>query len=83
MGNEVAAAPVVSGPDAPDVFADEAIGFELVNGTVRITFSSVKMAEPAPPSPLQHVVIGRLILPIQSAQRLALGLVGAPEGAPN
>lgn len=74
MGSDFAGVPVVSSPAVPDVFADEAVSFELVNGTVRISFSSVKMIEPAAPSPVQHVIIGRLILTIPGAQRLALSL---------
>ena len=45
-----------------------------VGGSVRITFASVKMAEPVPPSPVQLVVVGRLIMGPQGAQRLAIGL---------
>jgi hypothetical protein len=52
MANESGGVPGVFNEYLPDVFADEAIGFELVNGTVRISFGVVKMVEPAPPSPV-------------------------------
>lgn len=74
MANEAAGLPAIGNAFAPDVLADDALGFELINGTVRITFGVVKLVEAAPPSPVQMVAIGRLVLPIASAQRFALGL---------
>ena len=74
MATEYGGLPVIANPLAPDVLADEALGFELVNGTVRITFASAKMAEGAPPSPVQWVVLGRLVMGPDSAHRLAVGL---------
>jgi hypothetical protein len=74
MANEFSGIPAVDNPFSPDVFADEAVGFENINGTFRITFGAIKMADPVPPSSNQMVVVGRLILPIRGAQTLALGL---------
>lgn len=74
MANEFSGVPVVANPFASDVLADEALGFEIVNGSVRITFASAKMIEGAPPSPMQLVVIGRLVMGIEPTQRLAIGL---------
>ena len=74
MAHEAGGLPCVSNEYLPDVFADEALGFELVNGTVRVTFGVVKMAEPAPPAPVQMVVMGRLVIGVEGAQRLAIGL---------
>ena len=79
MANETGGVSAVSNPFAPDVFADEAVGFELINGTVRISFGVVKMAEPVPPSDNQLVVIGRLILPVESAERMLTTLHGLLE----
>lgn len=59
---------------APDVLADEALGFEFMNGTVRITFGVVKMTDPVPPSDVKMVVVGRLCMGADSAQRFAIGL---------
>lgn len=74
MAKEHAGLPVVANPFAPDVLADEALGFESANGTVRITFASAKMIEGAPPSDVQWVVIGRLVMGPEAAHRLAVGL---------
>jgi hypothetical protein len=74
MANEAGGLSVVANPFAPDVLADDVIGFEVIAGTVRITLGVVKMAEPAPPSPVHVVAIGRLVMGIEGAQRLAIGL---------
>lgn len=66
--------PVSFGTNVPDVFADDAVMFDMANGTVRKTFGVVAPTEPAAPSPVGMSVIGRLILPVGSAQRLAVGL---------
>lgn len=74
MANEAGGLPVVGNPFSADVLADEALAYEVINGTIRITFASVKMTEPAPPSPVQLVVVGRLVMGIEGAQRLSIGL---------
>jgi hypothetical protein len=74
MANEYGDMPAVANPFAPDVFADEAVGFEVVQGVIRVSFGAIKMADAVPPSPNRMVVIGRLVLPVEGAQRLALGL---------
>lgn len=66
--------PFAFGPHIPDVFADELVSFETINGVVRLSFGVAKMVDPVPPSPTQMVVIGRLLIPVAGAQRLALGL---------
>lgn len=58
----------------PDVFADEGVTFNLVNGTVRITFASARAESPVAGSKMALVAIGRLIMPVEAAQRLSLGL---------
>lgn len=58
----------------PDVFADEATTFDLVNGTVRITFASARPASPVAGSEVALVAIGRLIMPVEGMQRLSVGL---------
>ena len=74
MAYEAAGLPVSFGSNVPDVFSDDAVMFDIVNGTLRITFGVVGPTEPVPPSPAGMAVIGRLIMPIASAQRLCLGL---------
>lgn len=74
MAKEFSGLPAFFGAPVPDVFADDAVGFEVFNGTVRISFGTVVRTEPALPSDAAIAIIGRLVMPIQSAQRLSLGL---------
>jgi len=74
MANEFDGLPASFGASIPDVFADEAVGFEVINGTVRITFGTVGRGEPVPPSEPKMQIIGRLIIPTGGAQRFCLGL---------
>lgn len=74
MANDFGGVKVVPNPHAPDVLADEALGFEIVNDTVRITFAVAKMLEGAPPSEVGLVTLGRLVMGKDGAQRLAVGL---------
>jgi hypothetical protein len=74
MANEWGGLTAITGTPVPDFFADEAVGFDMLNGTLRITFGVVVPTEPAAPSPVAMANIGRLILPIESAQRLAVSL---------
>jgi hypothetical protein len=88
---------VVSHPHLPDIFCDEAYAFDLINGVVRISLGAIKMAEPAAPSPVHMVSVGRVVMTVPGAQRLALALfdylkkqghdpaeaIGAGEGAVN
>jgi len=64
---------VVDNPLAGDVFADDAMSFSLLDGTVRITLCSTKWTQPAPGEGIR-VVIGRLVMPLPAAQRLIVGL---------
>jgi len=74
MANEWAGMPTTFGAPVPDVFADEAAMFDIINGTIRITFAVAAAAEPAAPTTMVMANVGRLIMPIQSAQRLSLAL---------
>jgi hypothetical protein len=64
----------IDNPMAPDVFADESVGFFVHNGVVRITFASARVNHSSTPGPVNRVVIGRLVLPVAAAQGLAIGL---------
>lgn len=66
--------PIVGDFSLPDVFADESIAFDLINGTIRITFATARPETPVPGSVVGLVAIGRLVMPVESAQRLSLGL---------
>jgi hypothetical protein len=74
MANEWGGIPAIFGAPIPDVFADEAAMFDMFNGTLRITFAVAVATEPAAPSPMAMANIGRLVMPIESAQRLSLAL---------
>jgi len=75
-------------PLAPDVYADNAVGFLVNNGIVKITFVSARVNHIAAPGPVNNVVIGRLVMSIAGAQSLSVGLYDflkshglAPSGA--
>jgi hypothetical protein len=61
-------------PMAPDLYADEAVGFSMSNGVAKITLASARANHVSKPGPVNHVVIGRIVMPIQTAQNLAAGL---------
>lgn len=67
-------APAVFRAPIADIFVDEVTGFDLINGNLRIDLATIVRAEPIPPSDAVVNIIGRLILPTESAQRLCLGL---------
>ena len=62
--------PIVDNPSAPDLYADEAIGFLLANNMVRITLASVKADHSKNPSTNSCVVLGRLVMPVAAAESL-------------
>ena len=74
MADKAGGLPVVSNPFTPDIFADDAIAFDHIAGTIRITLGTLKMAEPAAPSPMQYVAGHRLVMTVPGAQRLAIAL---------
>jgi hypothetical protein len=69
-----AAPPLIDNPLAPEVFADEAMGFFLHHGNLSITFSSARVDHTSNPGPVSRVVVGRLVLPVSGALGLAIGL---------
>lgn len=73
MADETPQPKVLDNPHSPDVFADDALSFSVLDGTVRITFSAFKFTQP-PPGEGCNVVVGRLVMPQAGAERLALGL---------
>lgn len=62
-------------PHAPDVFADGGTGFFLFGGNIRITFESLRVNHATTPGPVSRVVIGRLVMPMESAENLDKGLL--------
>jgi hypothetical protein len=65
----------IDNPHAPDVFADAVSGLFHVNGMIRMTFESVRVNHATSPGPLNRVVIGRLVMPVNAAEAFARGLL--------
>ncbi len=61
-------------PAAPQVFADEAVGFWLHNGVVMVTLTSTHIDHHTTPGPITRQVVARIVLPVAGAQSLAAGL---------
>jgi len=59
---------------APEVFAEDAVGFLIMNGNVHITVSAPRSNYGVTPPVINRVVIGRLVMPLNGAQGLAVGL---------
>ena len=64
----------IDDPHAPEWYADEAFGLFLNNGVVKITLSSNRVNHETSPGPVNRVVVGRLTMPLQTAQTLATTL---------
>jgi hypothetical protein len=77
----------VDNPQAPDVFADTVTGIAYIAGVVRLTFESARVSHVSSPGPVNRVVIGRLILPLEGARNLKdllidyIGKIDAQGGA--
>jgi hypothetical protein len=69
----------IDNPHAPDVFADGTTGFFVAGGNIRITFESLRVSHTASPGPVNRVVIGRLVMPLEQAENLAKGLLNMIE----
>jgi len=61
---------LIENPFAPDLFADEAVGFLVVNNTMRITFASAKADHTTNAGTKTRVVTGRLVMPVAAADGL-------------
>jgi len=64
---------LVADPHAPDMFADEAVGFFIHRGVIRVTFSTGRACHASNPE-VSRVVTGRLVMPAQAAGELAVEL---------
>ena len=64
---------VVPNPAAPDIFADELVSLERVNGTIRF-HHAVLRRDPSAAGPRRRVEACTIILPEAAAQRLCLAL---------
>jgi hypothetical protein len=67
---------LVDNPHAPDVFADSATGWYILNGNIRITLEVARMGHTVDsPGPVRRIVIGRLVMPIEQVEAMAKGLL--------
>jgi len=65
---------LIDDPYAPEFFADDVAGFFIYQGTVRIVFESARVNPCASPRSGNRVVVGRVVMSADAAQRLAAGL---------
>ncbi|UVC09854.1 hypothetical protein IHQ71_04365 [Rhizobium sp. TH2] len=73
------APPLLNNPNAPDVFADSAVGFFNFNGNMRITFEAVHSDYTTNPPGIDRVVIGRLVMPVAAAEAMARSVLDLVE----
>ena len=57
-------------PHAPDVFADRVTGIAFYSGVIRLTFETSRADHSTSPGPVNRVVIGRLIMPLDGVKGL-------------
>jgi hypothetical protein len=62
---------LVDNPTAPEMYADALSGYFLLNGTVRLTFECARANHVSMPGPVNRVVVGRLMMPLDAAERMA------------
>jgi hypothetical protein len=65
---------LINDPHAPETFTTGCCGLSIGRGTVAITFASARCDHSDPASPLERVVVGRIVMPIGAAQALVLQL---------
>src|SRR5665647_1294000 len=65
----------IDNPHAPDIFADGTTGYFLLNGNLRITFEAARVNHISCPGPINRVVIGRLVMPIEAAEATAKAIL--------
>lgn len=64
----------IDDPHAPEVFASDITGFFIVGANVVMTLESARVDHSESPGPLNRVVIARVVMPIDTAQRLVVGM---------
>jgi hypothetical protein len=57
----------------PEIFADLAVGFHILNGVVKVSLGSVRHGTSAPSA--KRVIVGRVVTSVPAAQSLAIGLL--------
>jgi hypothetical protein len=59
----------------PNIFADNVAGWSLLNGSIRITLEATLANLVTSAGPINRVIIGRLIVPLDKAEEMATGLL--------
>jgi hypothetical protein len=67
--------PLIDDPNAPDIFVDALTGYFVLNDNVRLTFERARVNHAGPPGPLNRVVVGRMVMPLDAAERMARELL--------
>lgn len=70
----------VDNPHAPDVFADGFSGLFFLNNNIKITLESVRVDHMTASSDKSRVVIGRLVMPLESAEQMARSILQFIDG---
>lgn len=65
---------LIANPHAPDVFANNAASYGLVDGVLRVSFTAIKPVEIGGESAFVH--IGNLVMPVEAARRMVIDLYG-------
>jgi len=61
-------------PLSPMVYATGTSGLWLHANSVQVTFEAARVVHGAPPGPINRVVVGTLVMPVEAAQTLAVML---------
>ncbi|RWF71879.1 hypothetical protein [Mesorhizobium sp.] len=66
---------LINNSHAPDIFADDAVGFFTYAGNMRITCVSDRSDYSTSPIAVNRVVIGRLVMPVAAAEAMAKAIL--------
>jgi hypothetical protein len=72
MADEPETVAIIANPHAPDVFADNAASFSMNGSVIKVTLTAFRPLEVGGAN--GHVAIGQLVMPLEGAQGLAIGL---------
>jgi hypothetical protein len=64
----------IDDPQAPEIFVSGISGVFLTGANVAIALESVRVDHTTQPGPINRVVVGRIVLTVEAAQRLVVGL---------
>jgi hypothetical protein len=66
---------LIDNPHAPDLYADSTSGLFLANDNVRITLETARANHATMPGVIARVVVGRVVMPVAAAEKLARALL--------